>query len=305
MDFQISNLTGAFSAALPFLGPFDSLRVLGSGFSSMAVETLSGLVLCVARTEQAGMQYARAAAALPVLAGYVPVAVPQPVVFLPSAPGLPFGVLGYTRLPGSALEMPQARALGERLAEQISAVLLALQSIPPERLPWRDDFSARWRGWQDLYQAVAPVLRAEFTAAEARRLEQWWQALLTDARMAEYTPVVQHGDLWFGNLLVEGERVCALIDFETVDVGDPAQDFCTQLYLGEAFLRRVIDGFQAAGGVLDGGFDHRLEMLWGLREFGGLRYAVDHDDRVEFAESLEKIRKGPILNRRGLDGWGS
>ena len=115
--------------------------------------------------------------------------------------------------------------------------------------------------------------------------------------------VVHHGDLWYGNMLVEDHHITGLLDFEQLSLGDQAVDFVPQLYLGEQFFSWVVEAYTRAGGELSPHFQHRVRQLFAVREFSGLHWAVEHHDAEEFRDSLVKIRKGPILNPAWLDGW--
>lgn len=308
-EHSLDQAARALRRAFPGLYAGGPLRVLGSGFGSLAVETPEGLVFRVARVVEAGRKYAREAAALPVIKAFIPVAVPEPLAFLPGSADFPYGVIGYRKLPGAPIQAEAlSRAEAQVIAGQIGSILAALQRIPLDALGLDGDGNsrraqgpaARSRQWQ----VARPALRGALEAEEYRKVARWWEELLADASMQDFSPVVQHGDLWYGNLLVEGERVVGLLDFEEVGTGDPALDFVPQLYLGEWFLRRVQEAYQKEGGAAGGdAFEHRLRRLWGLREFGGLAYSIQHNDRAEFADSIEKIRKGPILSPLGLDGW--
>ena len=39
----------------------------------------------------------------------------------------------------------------------------------------------------------------------------------------------------------------------------------------------------------------RVQWHWELREFGGIRGAVELDDREELEDSIRKLRAGPVL----------
>lgn len=92
--------------------------------------------------------------------------------------------------------------------------------------------------------------------------------------------------------------VVGVVDFEDAALGDPAQDFSTQLHLGAGFAGLVIEAYLKAGGKLNQSFQHRMRRLWELREFTGLQFAVRFDDPVELAEAIGKLRAGPILSER-------
>ena len=81
-------------------------------------------------------------------------------------------------------------------------------------------------------------------------------------------------------------------------VFDPALDFVALLYLGDDFVAQTVHAYRELGGVLGEKFLHRLNLLWGLREFGGVHYSVQLNDAEELADSIAKIRRGPILTPR-------
>lgn len=301
---SLDSLAQALRRAFPALSPLAPLRLLGSGFSSLVVETPGGIVFRIARTPEAGARYAHEARFMLAITDF-PVAIPRPEWFLNSADEFPYGLVGYHKLPGRPPE-PQQQTPHERelLAAQIGEIILALQCIPLESLSLPACRPNHRAAWEKQRTAILPTLRDALCPGEYQKVAAWWEMFLDDDRLLQYDPVFQHGDLWFGNLLVEQSRVVGLVDFEEAGPGDPVQDFVPQLYLGERFLRQVMEAFQKAGGAFDPGFEHRLAARWAVREFGGLAYSIAYNDREELADSLEKIRKGPILSPLGLDGWG-
>ncbi len=301
---DLAPITTALTQAFPQLRPIVPVKLLGAGFSSIAVETAGGIVFRIARTPHAGQRYQHEARLLPVLQPHLPMAIPQPQFHLTASSAFPFGLIGYPKLPGTPLQLdaPLTRQQGQHFARQIGAIIHALQCVPLSALNLSDSFTTQHTRWTDQHQQIMPALKNLLEPAEYANIDRWWDAFLTHTRMQHYPPVVQHGDLWFENLLAQGDQITGLLDFENLTIGDPAQDFVPQLYLGETFLRWVIDGYQQAGGQLDPGFDDRLRQLWAVREFGGVAYALDHD-LAEMPDALAKIRRGPLLNPAGLDGW--
>jgi aminoglycoside phosphotransferase (APT) family kinase protein len=297
-------IAAALQRAFPGLTTVAPLSILGEGFSSRVVETPGGVVFRIPRTPEAGARYAREALLLPLLKPYLPVTIPEPHWFLAACDGFPHGVIGYPKLPGCSLDLPDLRdpSLHPAYAVQIAAVLLALHQIPPASLPdpWHDPYLT----WQRQADTVLPVLKDRLKAGEYRRVAAWWGEFLADKTLRDYVPAVVHGDFWFGNLLAEDGRITGLVDFENLALGDPAVDFAALLYLGEDFYRQVLAAYLQQGGAVDPGFEHRLRAMWAVREFSGLDYAIRYDDPIELEDSLLKLRRGPILSPAGLNGWG-
>jgi aminoglycoside phosphotransferase (APT) family kinase protein len=201
-------------------------------------------------------------------------------------------MIAYPGLPGSELD-PGALNSGELAAAagQIASIILTLQRIPPGRFGLVDDVSARRERWARQRARVLPALREGFGPGEYDALCQWWEALLADDTMHDYAPVFHHGDLWYGNLLADGPRITAVLDWSDLGAGDPVLDFVPQKYPGEEFFNHVLAAFERAGGALPAGFHYRLARLRVLRELDGLEYAVLQNDAAEFDDSIIKLRR--------------
>jgi aminoglycoside phosphotransferase (APT) family kinase protein len=204
------------------------------------VETSAGIVFRLGKNAAAAQGFAREVQLLPVLAGRLPCAVPAPQWYSPPSTPFPFGVLGYHKLPGVPLS-PQfgAPSLYAQAARDIAHFLVSLHRFPVQDtkacgVP-TDRGAAAWL--TSIGNRVLPELQRRLPTAEYARLQQWWQVVSGDDTLDEYEPVLRHGDLWYENILVDGAtgRVSGVLDFEHVAIGDPAQDFATQLHLGAGF----------------------------------------------------------------------
>ena len=291
----------ALQRVFPEIGAVAPLRLLNGGFRSIVVETAGGAVFRIGKNAEAWAGYLREWRLLPRLRGRLPLAVPDPRWYAAPSAHFPHGLMGYPRLPGTSLLPEHLSAANEtRIASDLGGFLAALHRFPAEEAEALDlpPSPAADASWQALRDAVLPPLRSALSAAEYRAIVRWWDSFLADQEMGRYAPVLCHGDLWYEHLLVDGarRRLVGIVDFEGAGLGDPAQDIATQLYLGEAFAARVVDAYLGAGGAVDGGFNHRVRRLWEVREFGGVAYAVRYDDQPELADSLKKLRAGPILN---------
>src|SRR5258708_11947469 len=107
--YDLNRLGAYLLKAFPGLGVITPLRVLGAGFNSTAIETAEGLVFRIGKNDLAAQGYVKEAQLLPVLAGYLPIQIPDPQWHVRTSSDFPFGVIGYPKLPG----MPLSR---ERLA---------------------------------------------------------------------------------------------------------------------------------------------------------------------------------------------
>jgi len=160
--------------------------------------------------------------ALEFLDGKLPVLVPGIVaVGAPSADyPLPWSVRRW--LPGSTID---ETSLIDRisLAVDLGSVLCALRSLPTDAGASAGQHSF-YRGchpsaYSDQVQIALEHLGDD---VDAKRCREIWLAATTSAW--ESAPVWFHGDIATGNLLTDGGRLSAVIDFGTCGIGDPACD---------------------------------------------------------------------------------
>lgn len=179
---------------------------------------------------------------LPELAMHLPVPIPAPVAI--GAPGedYPFAWSVQTWIGGAVVDTRLAESVA--LARDVADFLTALRAAPAAGAPLAGAHNFHRGGRLAMYdseaRAAAEALRGEIDAKRA--LTAWDAALATEWGKP---PVWVHGDTAAGNLLVEGGRLCAVIDFGCLGAGDPACDLviaCT-LFRGEAreVFRRQVD----------------------------------------------------------------
>ena len=265
--------------------------MLARGFHSVAVETADGVVFRISRQEGTANGHATEYRALPMLAARLPAPIPRPEWRIESGhPDFHFGVIGYRKLPGRPPE-----AGSERLAFDVAAFLRALHAFPLEEAE-----ALGLEAWLEPRQAflwhrdsVLPRLRELLRPDEHARVVAWWDAVLTSRELERFDPALRHGDPWFGNLLVDEEgSLAGVIDWEGLEIGDPAADIAALTYTGTQFVDCVLECYRPVDTRLRG----RAELLAQLREFGGVRISLELGDEEELAQSLAKLRAGPILN---------
>ena len=244
---------------------------------------------------------------LPVLAGRLPVPVPEPVATGRPGAGYPFPWSVRRWLPGETLDdatgvdqvgdgggldqVGEARGVDRAgVARDLGGFLAALRAVPAGGGPAAGRHS--WfRGchpsvYGDQVEQALGVLGDAVDAAACRAV---WADALTSAWPA--APVWFHGDVAPGNLLTAGGRLSAVIDFGTCGVGDPACDLViawTWLGPGE---RRL---FRAAAGLDDGAWRRgRGWALWkALATMGGLS-SPDPEGRQ--AVVLRQVLADPVI----------
>ncbi len=299
---NLDQLAKQLHPLFPDLALDAPISLLGMGFSTIVVETADGVVLRIARTAEVGSRFAAERRWLPLLAGELSVAVPEPEWIASSTDDFPFGVIGYRKLAGTAPEPANMSTADlDRLAQQTGSLVAELHDVPLFGADARPvNRNVRLRSWTGLRTACRDALRSNLTEEENDVVNQWWIALLDDQTLFDYRPVLTHGDLWFGNLLLDGNTLCGVLDWENVGADDPALDFAPQLYLGEHFFTTVLDAYAGAVTGADAhlveGIRTRVDRLFALREFSGLQTALAYHDAEEIQESIAKICRSPILN---------
>jgi len=300
MSEEIADIERRLAESFPEL-TVAPLRHLETGFGSIVVETSDGVIFRIARHAGAARGHAREARLLPVLHGRVPLAVPEPRWWVePRTPTMPYGAIGYRRLPGTALSPELVGELGrEAVAGQLAGFLLALHRFPAEEaqelgLPHADQDPDGLRAFRD---EVLPPLEDALVPDEYDTVRAWWDRLLVDSEIHRFTPALRHGDLWYDHLLVEESsgRLLAAVDWEAAALGDPARDFAAQFHLGDEFAEATVAAYAAQGGNVDESLRHRIRRQWELREFGGIRTAVELHDEEEFEDAIRKLKTGPLL----------
>ena len=176
------------------------------------------LVVRLPRIHWAAGQIEREAHWLPRLAPYLPVAVPDPIAVGTSSDEYPYPWAVHRWIPGesAALErIDDPIAFARDLAE----VLRKLQTAPTAGAP---PASNRARALRDYDAATREAIDGASRLIDAPAALDVWEAALA-APPHEGPPVWVQGDLE-GNCLVRDGRLCAIVDWGSACVGDPAVD---------------------------------------------------------------------------------
>lgn len=209
---QFPSWAGLPVAPVPSAGTDNALYRLGAD-----------MVVRLPRIHDAAGQAPKEHRWLPRLAPFLPLAIPAPLASGEPGEGYPWGWSVYRWLEG---ETATDAGIGdpEQAALDLAGFIAALQRIdaadgppPGESASTRGEPLARRDAeTRAAMAALRGVLDVEAAAAV-------WDAALR-APPWSGPPVWIHGDLLPTNLLVAGGRLCAVIDFGCLGVGDPACD---------------------------------------------------------------------------------
>lgn len=223
--------------------------------------------------------------------------VPEPRWYAEPGADFPYGALGYRKLPGRTPVW--GAEIGAQFAASLGTFMARLHAIPVDEA--RTAGVAEVNSYRRLLGArdvVMPVLAARLMSAELTRVESWWDTMAADERMKAGSLGVCHHDLWHDNLLWESGRLSGVLDLAHVEIGDPAQDFAAPRYFGDARFAEIVQAYRRAGGEFDDETAHRAQCYFEGREFGGLAWAIEHDNAAEVESAVDKILRGPILSSK-------
>jgi aminoglycoside phosphotransferase (APT) family kinase protein len=225
--------------------PIQPLQPLGT---DNAIYRLGNeMVVRLPRRERPGQTLEKELEWLPRLAPHLPFAIPFPKVKGTPAEGYPFSWSVYTWLKGENA-INQVVTDWKQLAVDLAHFIVALQSVDPTGGPLP--------GAHNFFRGVPLRARDAVTRTAIKTLGQTidedavtaaWEAGLR-APEWDRPPVWVHGDLDRQNILLKQGRLCAVIDFGGLGVGDPA---CDVMAAWKLFSSSTRDIFRAELSVDD------------------------------------------------------
>lgn len=245
-------------------------RLDTSGSSNMLFRLGTDLLVRLPRQPGGGATIDKEARWLPRIGPSLPVAVPEIVAVGDPGPGYPerWSIVRWLDgVPPPALDPTQSGDPGRhQLARDLAELVAALRAleVPPAAV---DDPALRWYRGQPLSTRDADT-RCDVEACRAidgldldldAVLTLWESAIALPGVDREVEPRWYHGDLAAENLLVRDERLCAVLDFGGLAVGDPTVDLVVAWEVLDPAAREV---FRTSLGVDEA--DWLRAMAWAL-----------------------------------------
>lgn len=193
-----------------------------SGWDNRTFHLGSEMVVRMPSAEKYASQVEKENKWLPILSPSLPLPIPIPLVIGNAGEGYPWKWSIYRWLDGETAAIGKIADLLD-FATDLAHFFSALQRIDPTGgpLPGPENF---YRGGEltpydiETRQALS-ILKDKIDITTAT--EVWERALST---RWENLPIWVHGDICLGNLLVRNGRLCGIIDFGQLAIGDPACD---------------------------------------------------------------------------------
>ncbi|MFG1871657.1 aminoglycoside phosphotransferase family protein [Micromonospora arborensis] len=178
------------------------------------------------------------------LAAHLPVAVPEPLGLGEPGAGYAGPWTAYRFIPGETAQLDRIGDL-DTFARDLARVVTALHGIDTGGRAWPGSGRGGPLAAEDAGVRSALALSGELT--DTARLAEVWDRCREAPRHND-TDMWIHADLMPGNLLVQDGRLTAVIDLESVKVGDPAVDLMPAWNLFDAGARET---YRRALGVDD------------------------------------------------------
>ncbi len=164
----------------------------------------------------------------------------------------PMYYAGYKKIEGKALSKKTFNNLStqekDKTAQQIAVFLKKLHSFPikdneKEYLKVKD-FKAKCKSdYHGAKEKIYPIL----TSAERKSLDKIFKEYLNNSYNFKYKPTLIHNDLSYDHIFFDTKenRICGIIDFGNITIGDPDYDFTLiAYYYGEKFIKRIIKYYE-------------------------------------------------------------
>jgi aminoglycoside phosphotransferase (APT) family kinase protein len=238
VDTGVSLVRRLLAGQLPQWASLPLQPVRFAGTDNAMYRLGDDMALRLPRRERTNARLEKERRWLPRLAPLVPLAIPVPLAAGKPAEGYPFEWSIYHWLQGEAATESPIEDLGQAAAD-LAGFIRALQRV--------DSAGGPKPGEHNFFRGVPLAQRDDGTRESIRALEGLvdteavtaaWDAALGAPEWTRL-PVWIHGDLDLRNLLVENGRLCAVIDFGGLGVGDPACDVMVAWKVLSADAREV------------------------------------------------------------------
>lgn len=229
---------------------------------------------------------------LPVLAPHLPLPIPVPLAMGTPTEAYPWPWSVYRWLEGQPATTGSI-ADPDLFAASLAGFLVALRNIDATGGPPAGPGNFHRGGNLAVYDAeTRAALSALEGLADISAAEAVWAAALSSHWRGP--PVWVHGDIAFGNLLVEDGKLSAVIDFGSSAVGDPA---CDLVIAWTAFSGRSRETFRTAMS-LD---DETWARARGWALWKALITVAGHDRNQREAANAWRVIDAVSADHRQLD----
>ncbi|MDA8233337.1 MAG: phosphotransferase [Clostridia bacterium] len=268
-------------------------KVLDSSWSYLVVIAGDKYVFRFPRREEVKKRLEKERKILPLLKGILPISIPD--FIYTSDPSDDLVYVGYPMIKGEPLHAEKFRTLSSlekgHLAQMLGKFLTVMHRFSHlDLLEKKNDTSQIKAEWERLYKLCSKAF--PFMETQTRDwCKNLFERFLLNPENFRFKPQLIHGDLHGAHILynTEDKKLSGIIDFEDMQVGDPAFDFM-HLYItyGKEFVQSVIKYYQ---GTVDSTFNERIESFYGKTlNIWGILHSVETNNKEILNIYLKRLQ---------------
>lgn len=194
-------------------------------------------------------------------------------------------VLVFKYVHGNPLDARRLSATSST-AQSIAKAISAIHSLPIEVV--QNNGLTEFSPAENIRLRVAELDRAMQSGQVPAVLLQRWEDALSDVSLFKYQPAVVHGSLGYETMLERGGEVSGVLNWERVQLGDPALDFAWLADEDNELLEAILLNYQLNRPVADGNIAKRAVLY---SELEWVRWLV-HGYAVKDTTIVEDAVKG-------------
>jgi aminoglycoside phosphotransferase (APT) family kinase protein len=176
--------------------------------------------------------------------------------------------------------MNAASAITQSIAKAISTI----HSLPIELV--QNNGLSEFSPAENIRLRVAELDRAMQSGQVPPILLQRWEEALSDVSLFKYQPVVVHGSLAVETVLEKGGEVSGILDWQKVQLGDPALDFGWLANESPELLESILLNYQLSRTAADGNIAKRAALYAELEWVRWLVHGYAVKDTVIVEEAI-------------------
>jgi aminoglycoside 2''-phosphotransferase len=258
-----------------------------SGWDNLVLEINKEYVFRFPRFEQAERHLLGEIAFLPFLSGSLSIAVPFYEFVWKGDKRHPRKFAGYRKIEGVPITRRVLKSAStESLADDIAHFLSELHHIRTSQKSFRNVRKFSTSGWTQHYQKTRQKVRKLVYPLLGKdtltRAEILWEELIETLLQSTFDPVLVHGDLTRGNILVDPSKLMltGIIDWSDAMVGDPALDLAGLFDVDPSLGEQVLRCYGRRGELFRTRIEHYVkaipfyEILWGMAQGSDAHIAI-------------------------------
>jgi aminoglycoside phosphotransferase (APT) family kinase protein len=275
----------------------ENFKIIGSGFGSVIIESNEGMIFRIAKNLDTAKQYVMECEVLPQIKNYLHMNIPKPIWHIFNNTSAPYGIMAYRKLKGNSIDPIAYNKINQTskyvIAKEVANFISLIHQVPYDKFNFDNipKIKNDKKTLMVLRENTFEFLKWKLTADELKKMEDWWEKILSDDTFYYYKPTLCHGDTWYENILVDDSysHVVGVIDFSNMMIGDPAVDLAPPLYLGKEFFDVILQQYTKVF-ENDKTINQRIKRHQKLREVSGLQYIIKNNQNDEYEDAISKIR---------------